>query len=270
MMTTGRAERADKVAANGVELYVETHGSGPAVLLVPGAAGDAGQYAGLAERLADAHTVITYDRRNNSRSERVADWEATSVEQHADDAAALLGALDLSPAAVFGNSTGALVALATALRAPEVVRAVVLHEPTLIGVLADPEGAMASVQPVIAAGMESGGLAGGAEAFLRFAAGDSYERLPRAVRERMVGNAEVLFQAEFGPFMSWVPDEDALRACPMPSAVLNAAETAPFFQEAAAWAAARLGCEVGTTPGGHMGFLDDPDGFAEVVRPLVN
>ena len=41
---------------------------GPALLMISGAGGDAGYYAGVAEELDDAFTVITYDRRGNSRS----------------------------------------------------------------------------------------------------------------------------------------------------------------------------------------------------------
>ena len=252
-----------------VALHVETTGSGPAVLLIAGAAGDAGQYEGLAARLATDHTVITYDRRGNSRSERTADWAATSVEQHADDAVALLRELGIGPAAVFGNSIGGLVALAVALRAPDQVSAAIVHEPTLMSVLVDPDSAMSSVQPVIAAGMEQGGLPGGAEAFLSFAAGPAWQQVPPAVRERMVGNAEVLFQAEFGPFMSWRPDDALLADVQVPIAVLAAEQTAPFFREAAEWLAGRLSVPVGTTPGGHMGYLDDPEAFAAVLRPLV-
>jgi pimeloyl-ACP methyl ester carboxylesterase len=80
-----------------------------------------------------------------------------------------LETLGTEPCVVFGNSTGALIALAAALKAPGRFTGAVLHEPALLGVLANPDVAMATVQPVIAAGVEAGGLAGGAEAFVQFA-----------------------------------------------------------------------------------------------------
>ena len=135
MTTTQIRER---IRVSDIELYVEVRGDGPAVLLVPGAGGDAGQYAELAGELTSGHTVVTYDRRSNSRSPRPDGWESTSVEQQADDAAAILAAVSVGPAAVFGNSTGALIALATALRSPQSVSALVVHEPALMSVLADP------------------------------------------------------------------------------------------------------------------------------------
>jgi pimeloyl-ACP methyl ester carboxylesterase len=61
-----------------------------------GATGDAGHFERLAELLADEFTVITYDRRGNGRSPRPPGWDATSAEEQADDAAALLEALGLA------------------------------------------------------------------------------------------------------------------------------------------------------------------------------
>jgi pimeloyl-ACP methyl ester carboxylesterase len=52
----------------GATLYYEVRGDGPVVLLICGGIYDAAGYAALAERLADRYTVITYDRRGNSRS----------------------------------------------------------------------------------------------------------------------------------------------------------------------------------------------------------
>ena len=60
--------------------------------------------ASLADLLADEFTVICYDRRGNGRSPRPAGWARTSPEEQADDAAALLTALGLAPAAVYGSS----------------------------------------------------------------------------------------------------------------------------------------------------------------------
>ena len=57
---------------NGIRIYYEKRGRGPDVLFVSGATGDAGHWAKVADILADAYAVITYDRRANSRSPRPA------------------------------------------------------------------------------------------------------------------------------------------------------------------------------------------------------
>ena len=51
----------------GANLYYEIRGSGPVLLLICGGVYDAAGYAGLAQQLADRYTVVSYDRRGNSR-----------------------------------------------------------------------------------------------------------------------------------------------------------------------------------------------------------
>ena len=99
------------LSVNGVELHHEVRGDGPAVLLIMGASGDGGHFDRLAELLADQFTVITYDRRGNGRSPRPSGWTTTSVDEQADDAAALLRTIGQDPAVVFGTSLGAIYAL---------------------------------------------------------------------------------------------------------------------------------------------------------------
>jgi pimeloyl-ACP methyl ester carboxylesterase len=147
------------------------------------------------------------------------------------------------------------------------VSRLVLHEPALMGVLEDPDAAMAAVQPVIGAGMAASGLRGGAEAFFRFADSAAFACLPQATRERMLDNAGVLFESEFGVFASWRPDPADVVALTVPVTVLVGADSrAPAFREAASWLARHTQAPVVMAPGGHLGFAEQPDAFAEVLR----
>src|SRR5688500_14488199 len=125
------------IDAGTASLYHEVRGSGPAVLFITGATGDAGEWAHAATALAKEFTVVTYDRRGLSRSPRPEGWTATSMGEQADDAAALLRALDLAPAAVVGHSAGASIACSVVARHPEVVRHAVLYEAPLLAVVPD-------------------------------------------------------------------------------------------------------------------------------------
>src|SRR4029078_2536215 len=98
------------IDVNGTTLYYERRGDGPPILLVSGATGDAGHWTEGAEVLSSTYTVFTYDRRGNSRSPRPAGWTATTIDEQADDAEALLTGLRLPPAIVLGpRAAGGIV-----------------------------------------------------------------------------------------------------------------------------------------------------------------
>jgi pimeloyl-ACP methyl ester carboxylesterase len=126
------------VWANGAQLYYELRGAGVPLLLIMGASGCGGVFDRFADVLAEGCTVVTYDRRGNGRSPRPSNWDTTSAEEQADDAAALLDALGLAPAVVFGTSSGGIFALATVLHHPEAVQGAILHEPALFTLFDDP------------------------------------------------------------------------------------------------------------------------------------
>ena len=259
------------VHANGTNLFTEVRGEGPSLLLVAGAGGDAAQFDALGDVLSSRWTVVTYDRRANSRSPRPAGWTSTTIEEQADDAAALLAALDLGMAVVVGNSLGALIALSMAMRHPDRVASLVIHEPALTSVLSDPEAMLAAVQPVINEGMAAGGMPGGADAFFRFADANGFAALPADIRARMCANGPVLFESEFGAFSSWTPGPDAISSLPMPVRLLVAeGGSAPAFREAAEWLGRRTSTTVGSAPGGHLGFIDNPEAFADALNRCLD
>jgi pimeloyl-ACP methyl ester carboxylesterase len=266
--TSTAGVRAGTVQANGAELYHEVCGAGPPVLCISGATGDAGHFARLAELLADEFTVVCYDRRGNSRSSIPAGTTTSPVEEHADDAAALLQALGLAPAAVVANSGGAIVALALSIHHPEVVRVAALDEPPMIAEIPSREQAMAALGPIFEAGVQSGGSPEAVERFLDFASGGVFRQLEPALRQRMVGNGRALFGTEFG-WETYRPDDATLAGIAVPIEVLAGRDTAPPFAQAAAWLAARLGTRVRELPGAHVPMFTHPEELAATLRPLL-
>ena len=259
------------IEVNGTRLYHEVRGSGPSVLFVQGALGDGGTYERVAELLADEFTVVTYDRRANSRSLRPEGWESTSAEEQSDDAAALIEALDIAPAAVFGNSGGAIIALDFVIRHPNLLRGAILHEPAMFSVLSHPEEVMGPLQQAIEKGMRQGGPRGGGEAFLRFFAGDeAFETLDPRLRERMLGNAEIFFGLEFGAIGPYRPNEASLAAAAaVPVRVMAGSESPAPLVEASRWLATHLNVELTTLPGGHTPYFDRPEEMVKAIRPFL-
>jgi pimeloyl-ACP methyl ester carboxylesterase len=129
------------VARNGgADLYWESAGSGPAVLLVSGQGMTLAGWWRTVEVLSRSFRVLTYDHRDMGRSSRTP-WPYL-VTQMADDARAVLDAAGVEQAHVYGISLGGMVAQEIALRYPRRVEALVLGATTTGGpgaVLADPQ-----------------------------------------------------------------------------------------------------------------------------------
>jgi pimeloyl-ACP methyl ester carboxylesterase len=114
----------ERVRAGDIELWVERHGEGPDVLLIAGLGDPAEAWQPQLEGLADRYRVTAFDNRGAGRTPL--SEAPLAVTTMADDAAALLRALDISSAHVAGFSMGSAIAQELALRAPELVRSLVL------------------------------------------------------------------------------------------------------------------------------------------------
>ena len=259
------------VSANGAQLYYELRGAGQPLLLIMGASGCGGVFDRFADILAGERTVVTYDRRGNGRSPRPTRWDTTSPQEQADDAAALLDALGLTPAVVFGTSSGGIFALAMLMHHPEAVRGAILHEPALFALFDDPGEVRATVTEVVAGGMQAGGLPTAFERFIRLVATDAnWERLDPRVRQRMLASAGTYFEKEVGRFDTYLPDDQALAGISTPVQILVSEGSIPYFAQAAQRLAERLGIETTRTPGTHFAYLDHPDELAQTVRPFLD
>lgn len=254
-------KRTGSVQVNGATLYYEVRGNGPSVLCITGGAQDAGEFALLAEELADEFTMITYDRRGFSRSTPPAGWTATSVQEHADEAAELLEALVKAPAAVLGTSSGAVILLDLIAR----------HSQVLLGVLPNAAEVGAQLQALVQQGFAKGGPRAALELFMRTNAGDAaYESIPPDVLERVLGNAETFFQLEMPSFVKYVPDAETIAISQVPIVPLAGAENrGTFLYETTRWLAGCAGTEVVELPGGHAGFINYPAEAAAVLRPIL-
>jgi esterase len=181
-----------EVRVNGVSLYYEVHGSGAPIVCIHGTSSSAAVWRREAvDALAERGRTIVYDRRGCFRSERPEPY-VTNVHEHADDAAALIDALDAAPAVVIGRSYGGETALDLALRYPDRVRALVLLEAAVLSL--DEEAARFEahvVERVLAAAEADPGSV--AETFLRTVAGDeTWEAFPEAAKRMFTGNGPAI------------------------------------------------------------------------------
>ncbi|HEY5646222.1 MAG TPA: alpha/beta fold hydrolase [Pseudomonadales bacterium] len=114
------------LARDGVELYYETHGSGPALLLTHGYSATSQMWRPQFEALSASHRLIVWDMRGHGHSSSPEDDAAYSERLTTADMAALLEHLGISSAIVGGLSLGGYMSLAFYADYPEMVEALLI------------------------------------------------------------------------------------------------------------------------------------------------
>lgn len=233
-------------------LHVVRAGQGPRVLFVHGSAADHTTWSiQLASRdLRERFELIAYDRRAT----------ASSVEDHAEDAAQLLGG---EPAILAGSSFGSVIALEVMRTRPELVRGAILIEPPMAA-SDEPAESLSFLEEFDRRAAEQGGPAAG-EFFLRFVLGDAaFERMPKPFRERAAAKwAEI--RADSGALIAYKPRYRELAHVTVPTLLLGGARSAPYFRATLdALVAALPNVRLETVANaGHMLHAEAPRSYAE-------
>src|SRR6266702_7879141 len=94
------------VLRNGVAIYFEVHGTGPAILLTHGFAATGRMWSPQLEMLARNFAVITWDIRGHGRSDSPASPAVYTQAETLGDMVAILDALGVSKAIMGGHSLG--------------------------------------------------------------------------------------------------------------------------------------------------------------------
>lgn len=256
--------RIGRYAVNGTRLYAEVRGRGPAVLVIGAADEDAEIWRPVAERL-EGRIVVTYDRRGTRRSGRL-DWPGGGSAQHADDAAALLQALGIDAAAVFGASAGGIVAIQLALRHPHLVRRALIFEPGYFRLADGGEELHVESTQVVDRYLDENPTdwAGAADALSRWAAGETDPGARGALSapegkewydRRAAENAEALVREDI-PMTGESLDKGELGASKIEFRFAFGTESRPLFRQIATRLAAVRGAPLDALKGvGHLPYI---------------
>jgi len=234
-----------------VDLGVTETGSGePLVLLVHGVLDRGRSFAAMSELLADECRMLTYDRRGYGSSAD-APGAPVDVKGHITD---VLTVLDGRPAVVVGHSFGGVIAAGAAVRAPELVQALVMYESgpawapgwddtTMLRMLGGPDPAEAGLQLMI---------------------GDRFAQMSEEQQARWRGLAEAFVAEESS---TRLPDPPFAFADLRMPVVYGASEEGPFAPIVAHLQDVVADLEVVRMPGaGHHAHRDAPAEFADLVR----
>lgn len=266
-----------QVRADSVNLYYEAVGEGEPLVLVHGSWNDHNSWQPAIEAdLRASFTVVSYDRRGHGQSESVPGQGTRRQDE--DDLAALIEGLGHAPAHVAANSFGASIALGLAARRPDLFRSIMVHEPPLMGVVADDPESMAQLQPTMAScdavmdHLRKAENEQGARLFVEEVAlgPGMWDQLPAPLRETFVTHARTWLDEQTDP--AWaVLDLEGLSACTVP-VLLSRGSTSPTWfsavleRLAAALPQAQRQIFEGA---GHIPHVTHPQEYATVLTGFI-
>ena len=258
----------------GTSLYYETKGDGPLLLLISGANGDGDIFGRVSEHLAKHFTVVTYDRRGYSRSllQGAQDYQ-NRVKTDAEDAKSLIESLTDQPATIYGNSSGAIVALTLLSLYPALVRYIVAHEPPAIKLLPDSQAVKwRSFFRHCYDTYRNGGVPPAMELFASgLAEGDEAAAMKHAMDPGNGGyihaNTMYWFERELLDYTEVDLNLDELkkRRSKVIVATGNEIRKQSLYRPNAEAVAQRLDLELMELPGAHVGYVFFPREFAEAL-----
>ena len=172
------------VRVNGLDYHVAIQGDGPPLVLLHGFTGSSHSWAGISDDLAGQHRVIAVDLIGHGASAAPDDPDRYAFGAVVDDLAALSRELDLAPATWLGYSMGGRLALALAVRWPELVSDLILESATP-GIEDAPErAARAASDEALATRIEEDGIPAFVQEWEDLPLWQSQRRLPPAVLAR--------------------------------------------------------------------------------------
>ena len=265
----------------GAKLRYYQVGQGPILILIPGANGTGDIFLPLAERLKEHFTVVAIDRRDYGNSELTQSLpeEASNpnseyrVKRDAHDVAALAQQLSEEPVYVLGSSSGAIVAMHVLKEHPEVVKEIAFHEPPINTFLPDSDYWKEKNDEIVKIALNEGLQ----QAMQVFGKTLNIAPLDAKSMSQPVSENDKDQKAQYERMMFWVEYE--IRQYTQSNITIadlahykdkvvlfNGTDSKGSFpQDVNFYINEQTDIKLLDIPGGHLGYVQKPDGFAEVL-----
>lgn len=184
-------------SADGTPISSEGYGDGRALVILSGALFGAERWLAVVKVLAEQHSVYVVDRRGRGKS---GDHAPYAPEREVEDVLAVLQAIP-GPIDLLGHSSGAILALQVAARAPSKLERLVVYEPPVF--FAEPDLITQDLPERLEALLASGQRDLAVETFLREGPRNSEDSL-RALKGSPVWAGMVSSLGHTVPYDSYV------------------------------------------------------------------
>lgn len=176
--------------------YIEK-GKGEPLILVHGSLSDYRTWLPLLSELSENNHVIAVSLRHYYPEKWNGKGADLSLQQHADDLAVFIQALNVGPVNLLGHSRGGAVALLTASKNPDLMRRLILADPAPLSSMLDKTPEVQALKNIRTAKFKKvieyykqGDTDGGLKEFVNYIAGPaSWKNTPEVRRNNLRANA---------------------------------------------------------------------------------
>ncbi|MBO1198199.1 alpha/beta hydrolase [Staphylococcus simiae] len=275
----------EELQLQGATLRYHKIGQGPVLILIPGANGTGDIYVPLAQQLKEHFTVVAVDRRGYGASDLTAPRPESIADPHDDyrvkrdakDIAELAKHLSDEPVYILGSSSGSIVAMHVLKDYPDVVKKIAFHEPPINTFLPDAkywqdknnEIIDIAVNDSMPAAMKVFGealhISPIDQESMSKPAQSSSDADNKKRYEEMIG----WFKYEISQYTSSDITIEDLRQYKDRITLLNGTDSKGSFpQEVNFYIHEQTGIPIVDIPGGHLGYIQKPEGFAKVLLKM--
>lgn len=265
----------------GANLRYHKVGKGPVLILIPGANGTGDIFLPLAERLKEHFTIVAIDRRDYGKSELTKPLPEVAsnpdsdyrVKRDAQDVATLAQQLSAEPVYVLGSSSGAIVAMHVLKEHPDVVKEIAFHEPPINTFLPDSTYWKEKNDEIVNMALTEGLQ----KAMQYFGKTLNIAQLDAKSMSQPVSENDENQKVQYERMMFWVEYEirqythsdiklSDLSQYKDKTVLFNGTDSKGSFpQDVNFYINEETGIRLLDIPGGHLGYVQKPDGFAEVL-----